>query len=223
MTDAIAGPPSRVPLNRERVIRGAIELADEKGMEALTMRGLAKHVGVEAMSLYNHIADKDDLLGGMVDIVVSEIEVPDSDGPWRDAMRRRAISAREVLNRHPWASALIESSPNPSLVRLAYPEAVLASLRKGGFSVAGALHAFAALDSYIYGFVLQERNLPFSSGDELASVGESVASAMPADQFPYLAEVVSELVMKTDYDFRDEFYYGLDLLLDALERVRETD
>jgi len=223
MTDATAAVPSRVPLNRERVIRGAIELADEKGIEALTMRGLAKRVGVEAMSLYNHIADKEDLLGGMVDVVVAEIEFPSAEEPWRDAMRRRAVSAREVLNRHPWASSLIEASPNPSLVRLAYPEAVLASLRQGGFSVAGALHAFAALDSYIYGFVLQERNLPFTSGSELASVGEAVASEMPADQFPYLTEVVSELVTRTDYDFRDEFYFGLDLLLDALERVREAE
>jgi len=203
------------------VLRTAIELADAGGIESLSMRKLGQELGIEAMSLYNHVANKDDLLEAIVDIVVAEIWVPSEGDEWKPAMRRRAISAREMLARHPWASGLMESSVNPSMSRLRYSEAVVACLREAGFSMAMAVHAFSALDSYIYGFALQERSMPFTTAEELAGVGETIVQDLPADEFPYLAEIVTDL-LPTGYDFADEFEFGLDLLIDALERSRDA-
>jgi AcrR family transcriptional regulator len=210
----------RTPLSRERVLRTAIELADAGGIDALSMRRLAQELGVEAMSLYNHIANKEDLLEAIVDIAVAEIWVPAPDDAWKPAMRRRAVSEREMLARHPWALGLIDASANPSFERLRYPEAVVACLRRSGFSPAMAIHAFAALDSYVYGFAIQARSLPFSSGDDLALAADAFAD-FPADAFPHLAEMITEL-LPGGYEFEDEFPYGLDLLLDGLERELAT-
>ena len=209
----------RVPLTRDRVVRAAIKLADEAGFESLSMRRLGQELGGEAMSLYNHIANKDDLLDGIADVVVSEIEVPAKGAEWKSAMRRRAISAREVFARHPWAIGLFESRTTPSQARLDYPEAVVGCLREAGFSPAMAIHAFNALDSYIYGFAIQEKSFAFpASGEEFAGVAEAALGQLPADKYPYLREVITEYILKQGYDYGDEFEFGLDLILDALER-----
>jgi len=213
---------ARVPLSRERVLRTALRLADEGGIEALSMRKLGRALGVEAMSLYNHVASKDDLLDGLADIVVGEIEVPSSGEDWKGAMRRRAISAREMLARHPWAGGVIESRTTLSPSRSRYAEAVVGSLRQAGFSVEMAIHAFFTLDSYIYGFAVQEQNLPAGTPQQLAGVAEAMLAALPAAEYPYLREVIVEHVLKSGFDYANEFEFGLDLMLDALESARDS-
>ncbi len=210
----------RAPLSRERVLRTALDLADRGGIESLSMRKLGRALGVEAMSLYNHVSSKEDVLDGLADIVIGEIEVPASGDDWKAAMRRRAISAREMLSRHPWAGGVIDSRTTISPTRSRYPEAVIGSLRQAGFSVEMAVHAFFTLDSYIYGFAVQERNLPSGTPEELAGIAETTLAALPAAEFPHLREVIVEYVMKASFDYANEFEFGLDLMLDALERAR---
>jgi AcrR family transcriptional regulator len=210
----------RVPLSRERVLRAAVALADDSGLESLTMRKLGEVVRVEAMSLYNHVANKSDLLDGMVDLVFSEIDLPTGEPDWKAAMRQRAISAREALARHPWGIGLMESRSTPGPATLRHHDAVLASLRQGGFSIEMAAHAFSALDSYIYGFALQEASLPFDTAEETAEVAQMILKQLPADEYPYLAELTIEHVLQPGYDYGDEFEFGLDLILDGLERAR---
>ncbi len=212
--------PQRMPLTRERVLRTAVDLADAHGLESLSMRTLGRALGVEAMSLYNHVANKDDLLDGVADIVVGEIEVPENGFDWKAAMRRRAISARAMLARHPWAGGLMESRTTPSPTRLRYPEAVVGSLRAAGFSVEMAVHAFFTLDSYIYGFAVQAQNLPSGTPEEIAGMAEGILGGLPAQEYPYLREVIEDYVMKTGYHYEDEFAFGLELILDGLERIR---
>jgi AcrR family transcriptional regulator len=219
-TPARPAAEPRVPLSRERVLRAAVTRADERGLKSLTMRSLGEAVGVEAMSLYNHVANKDDLLDGMVDLVFSEIQLPTSGGDWKTAMRQRAISAREALARHPWALGLMESRTSPGPAALRHHDAVLGCLRNGGFPVELAAHAFSALDSYIYGFVLQEANLPFDTAEETAEVAQMILQQLPADQYPHLTELTIEHVLQPGYDYGDEFEYGLDLILDGLDRAR---
>ena len=211
----------RLPLSRERVLRQAVDLADRDGIESLSMRKLGRELGVEAMSLYNHVANKDDLLDGLADIIVGEIEVPPSGGDWKAAMRRRAISAREVLARHPWAGGLMESRTNPSPARLRYPDAVLGILRDAGFSVELALHAFFTLDSYIYGFAVQEKNLPSGTPEELAGISEIALRELPAGEYPNLHEMMADHVLTVGFDYARVFEFGLDLILDGLERLRD--
>jgi AcrR family transcriptional regulator len=210
----------RLPLTRDRVLLSALELADRDGIESLSMRKLGRQLGVEAMSLYNHVAGKDDLLDGLADIAVGEIEVPSIGDDWKAALRRRAISAREMLARHPWAAGLMESRTNPSPARSRYPEAVLGSLRQAGFSVEMAIHAFFTLDSYIYGFAVQERNLPSGTPEQLASVAQDILRALPPQEYPYLNEVIVGHVLKPGFDYADEFEFGLDLILDGLAEIR---
>src|SRR5687767_3202180 len=167
-----AGATTRGRLSRERVLAAAVVLADAGGIEALTMRRLGEELGVEAMSLYNHVANKDDLLDGMVDLVFAEIGLPAGGPDWRAAMHRRAVSAREVLARHRWAIGLMESRTSPGAATLRHHDAVIGSLRAGGFTVAMAAHAFSLLDSYVYGFALQEASLPFDKGIETAELAE---------------------------------------------------
>jgi AcrR family transcriptional regulator len=219
-TPARPAAEPRVPLSRERVLRTAVTLADERGLRSLTMRGLGQAVGVEAMSLYNHVASKDDLLDGMVDFVFGEIQLPTPGDDWKTAMRQRAISAREALSRHPWAIGLMESRTAPGPATLRHHDAVLGCLRNGGFSVALAAHAFSALDSYIYGFTLQETNLPFDTAEETEELARTILQQLPADQYPYLTELTLEHVLQPGYDYGDEFEYGLDLILDGLDRAR---
>ena len=184
------------------------------------MRKLGQALGVEAMSLYNHVAGKDDLLDGLVDIVFSEIDLSCEGGDWKAAMRRRAISAREVLARHRWAIGLMESRTHPGPANLRHHDSVLRCLRESGFSVPLAAHAYSALDSYIYGFALQQASLPFDTGEQAAEVADSIIQAFASGEYPRLAEIATEHVMKPSYSYEREFEFGLDLMLDGLERSR---
>lgn len=208
------------PLNRERILREAVKLADKQGIEKLSMRKLGQKLGVEAMSLYNHVANKDDLLDGLVDVVIAEIDLPAKGENWKKAMRRRAHSAREMFLRHPWALIVMESRKNPGPAAMRYYDAVIGCLRKGGFSVALAAHAFATLDSYIYGFALQEMKLPFRNNEELHELAGDIMQQMPVEQFPHFVELTVEHVLKPGYSFGNEFDWGLELMLDGLERAR---
>ena len=219
-TDPRAEP--RVRLNRERVLDAAVALADAGGIESLTMRKLGEELGVEAMSLYNHVANKDDLLDGMIDVVFSEIDLPAGAAGWKRAMRERAISAREVLSRHPWATGLMESRATPGPATLRHHDTVVGTLRGAGFSIELAAHAYSALDSYIYGFALQEANLAFDGAQETAEVLQTILAPHPADEYPHLTELTFEHVLKPGYDYGNEFEFGLDLILDGLERAREA-
>jgi AcrR family transcriptional regulator len=214
----------RTPLSRERVLRAAIALADEGGFESLTMRKLAKELGVEAMSLYNHVANKDDLLDGMVDLVFAEIELPATDGDWRAAMRRRAVSTREALNRHRWAIGLMEGRSSHGPANLSLHNAVLGCLRAAGFSLEMTVHAYSVQDSYIYGFALQERDMSSESADDFAAEAQRQMQAYQAvlADYPHLVEVVGGHVAKTGYDYATEFLFGLDLILDGLDRLRDA-
>jgi AcrR family transcriptional regulator len=211
----------RAPLSRAQVLRAAVALADESGLRSLTMRKLGEVVGVEAMSLYNHVASKDDVLDGMVDLVFGEIRLPTGEADWKVAMRRRAVSAREVLSRHPWAIGLMDSRTSPGPATLRHHDAVIGSLREGGFSIELAAHAFSALDSYIYGFALAETSLPFDTAEESAEVAQMILKQLPADEYPHLTELTIEHVLRPGYDYADEFEFGLDLILDGLERARD--
>jgi AcrR family transcriptional regulator len=213
----------RVPLSRDQVLRAAVTLADESGIGALSMRKLGQALGVEAMSLYNHVAGKGDLLDGMVDVVFSEIGLPASVVGWKAAMRQRAVSAREALARHRWAIGLMESRRSPGQATLRHHDAVLGCLRVGGFSVEKAAHAYSVLDSYIYGFALQEASLPFGTEEETAQVAREIAGQMPAGEYPNLMEMATGHVLQSGYSYGDEFEIGLDLILDGLERLLTDD
>jgi AcrR family transcriptional regulator len=212
-------PAPRTPLNRERVLLAAIALADENGIESLTMRKLGKAVGVEAMSVYNHVANKEDLLDGMIDVVFREIELPSRQDSWQTAMRQRAISIRTALSRHRWAIGLMESRTSPGPATLRHHDAVIGCLREAGFSVELAAHAYSALDSYIYGFALQERGLPFSTPAESSAIAQAMLARFPADEYPHLAELTLGHVLQAGYDYGNEYGFGLDLILDGLERA----
>jgi AcrR family transcriptional regulator len=211
-------PDRRPPLTRERVLRAAIALADRGGIESLTMRRLGQQLGVEAMSLYNHVRNKDDVLDGMVDLALGDIDVPPAGTPWRTAMRQRSISAHEVLLAHPWAALQIMSRFNigPGMTR--YLDATLGRLREGGFSIEGALDAWHTLDSHLYGFTLQQLGLPFEV-DEAPRVSADVLTRLPAGEFRYVAEVITE-VMRSGR--KEDFEFGLDLILDGLERTLDA-
>jgi AcrR family transcriptional regulator len=200
----------------------AIALADENGIDSLTMRKLGERVGVEAMSLYNHVANKVDLLDGMIDGVFAEVRLPSGDIDWMSAMRGRAVSMREVLARHRWAIGLMESRSAPGPATLRHHNAVLGVLRKAGFSVALAAHAYSALDSYIYGFALQERSLPFDSAEETAELAQAFLAHFPAEEYPHLAELTVQHVLRPGYDYGDEYLFGLDLILDGLARAHRS-
>ena len=210
------GASARTPLSRERVIRTAMAVADDKGAAALTMRAIAEPLGVEAMSLYHHVAGREDILDGMVDAVFGEIDLPPHDTDWKSALRHRADSARAVLLRHPWAVGLMDSRSQPGPATLRHHDAVIGTLRAGGFSVPMAAHAVSLIDSYLYGFVLQELSLPFRGAAELDEVAGAILRDMPADTYPHLTELATEHVLKPGYDYAGEFAFGLTLILDAL-------
>jgi AcrR family transcriptional regulator len=215
---AEAGSKYRVPLSKARVLRAAITLADEHGIDSVTMRKLAQVLGVEAMSIYYHVANKDEILDGIVDIAFSEIDLSPDGTDWKTSMRGRAISVRAVLSAHPWAIGLMQSRTNPGPALLMHHDSVIGTLRTAGFSIALAAHAISALDAYIYGFALQEQTLPFDSPEEVAEIADSMLEKMPTDAYPYLTEMAIEHVMQPGYDYGDEFEFGLDLILDGLER-----
>ncbi len=212
-------PEPRVPLTRDRVLGAAVLLADEDGIESLTMRGLGLRLGVEAMSLYNHVANKDDILDGMVDLVVSEIDLPSDTVDWKEAMRRRAISAQSVFSRHPWASALIDSRMSSGPARLRYFDWMFGTLRRAGFTLEMAARAFSVLDSYIYGFGRQQLNMSAGRDIKPEEMAEAFLHALPADEYPYLREMVVEYAMNSGHDEEADFEFGLNLILDGLERL----
>jgi AcrR family transcriptional regulator len=212
----------RPPLSRERVIEGAVRVADEQGAAAVTMRRIAEQLGVEAMSLYHHVANKEEILDGIVDAVFAEIELPGAHTSWKTAMRRRAASARAVLVRHVWALGLLDSRRHPGPATLRHHDRVIGCLRDAGFSVAMAAHAFSAIDSYVYGFVLQESSLPFDSEQDLAEIAGGITARMPAGTHPHLTELITQHALRPGYAYGDEFDFGLQLILDGLERHLEA-
>jgi AcrR family transcriptional regulator len=211
---------SRERLSRDRVLQTAIDRADGGGLEALTMRTLADELEVAPMALYRHIASKDDLVDAMVDVVFSEIGLPASGSDWIGAMRQRAIAVRDALSRHRWAIGLMESRRSPGPANLRHHDAVIGRLRAAGFSIEMAAHAYSLLDSYIYGFALTKLNLPFNASAEVGEVAEAMLQPFPVNEYPNLVEILTEHVMKPGYDYADEFEYGLDVILEGLERAR---
>jgi len=214
-------PPAR--LDRERVLVGAVALADRFGIEAFTIRKLATELDVKPMTIYTHVANKEEILDGMVDTVFGEIDLPDADAGWKDAIRRRSLSARAVLARHRWAVPLMESRTTPGRKTLRHHDAVLGCLRRGGFSVAMTAHAYALIDSYVYGFALQEANLPVTGGEEMADLAEAIIEPLPEGEYPHLTELTVEHVLRPGYDFGAEFEFGLDLILDGLEAAAKGE
>ncbi|HET9519650.1 MAG TPA: TetR/AcrR family transcriptional regulator [Candidatus Limnocylindrales bacterium] len=212
--------PHRIPLTRERVLEAALRLADEGGIEALSMRRLGHALGVEAMAVYYHFANKDRVLDGIVDLVFAEIDLPVIGADWRTAMRQRGISVRDAMARHRWAIGMMESRANPGPASLAHHDAVIGCLLAGGFGMAMAAHAYSLLDSYIYGFALTKMNLPFETTG-VAEVAETMLEPYPMDAYPHLVAFITDHAMQPGYDFADEFEYGLDLVLDGLERELE--
>ncbi|MFL6179622.1 MAG: TetR/AcrR family transcriptional regulator C-terminal domain-containing protein [Actinomycetes bacterium] len=218
-----AATATRTRLNRERVIAAAVSLADAGGLEALSMRRLGEELGVEAMSVYNHVSNKDDLVNGMADAVFAEIELPSHLDDWKTAMRKRSISFRDVLIRHPWATTVRDSGTNPGPATLRHHDRVIGTFRIGGFSVAQAAHALSAVDSYIYGFAMQEKSLPFATPEETAAMAEIMLAQLPPSEYPYLAELTADHVLQPGYFYGDEFLVGLDLMLDGLENMNDAD
>ena len=208
--------PGRTPLSRERVLLAALTVADAGGLQSLTIRSLAHELGVKPMSVYYHVANKGEIIDGIVDLVFSEIELPALDGDWRTEMRRRAVSARDVLHRHSWAIPLLQSRTHPGPATLRHHDAVIGSLRSAGFSVAMTAHAFALIDSYVFGFALSESALPINGPETVTEVAESMMQHVPADTYPHLVEFSTEHILKPGYDFGAEFDFGLTLILDAL-------
>jgi len=212
-------PRPRTPLSKGRVLDAAVALADRKGLGAVTMRRLGAELGFEAMALYKHIANKEEILDGMVELVIGEIEIPAEGAEWKEAMRRRAISAREVLSRHSWAIGLLEARDSRGPAVLRYLNAVLGNLRSAGFSMENAAHAFSLLDSYVYGQVIQETSWPASTPEE-----SSASPTLDPDtmvEYPHLVAMY-EHATTFGYTFDGEFEFGLDLILEGLERHRYT-
>jgi AcrR family transcriptional regulator len=214
----------RARLSKERVLRAAVGLAVRDGIESLTMRKLADELGAGAMSLYHYVPNKEQLLDGMVDIVFSEIELPSTDVDWKTAMRRRAISTREALGRHHWAIGLMEGRTNHGPANLRLHNAVLGCLRAAGFSIEMTVHAYSVQDAYIYGFALQERDMSSESADDFAGEAQRQMREYQAvlAEYPHLVEVVGGYVAKSGYDYATEFVFGLDLILDGLDRLRDA-
>ena len=209
----------RPPLSQARILRAALRLADKDGIEQLSMRKLAQALGVQAMSIYNHLANKEEVLSGIVDLVVGEIEVPAIGGDWRAAMRQRASSAHEVMLRHPWAPLLIVSRINVGPAMLRYFDATIGCLQAAGFSYAVADQAMNAIDSHIYGFTLQELNFPFEP-TEYADAASQFLPMIPAATHPHLRALAEQVISGEHHGIQD-FSFGLELLLDGLDRLRK--
>ena len=212
----------RIPLWKDRVLRTAMAHADDVGLEGFTMRRLAQVLDVAPMALYRHVENKDDLLDGMIDLVFGEIELADSDLDWKEWMRQRAISVRQALIRHPWAIGLMESRRRPGPATLSHHDAVIGRLRGSGFSIAMAGHAYSVMDAYIYGFAMNQASLPWEPGMETAELAAVMADQFASDEFPHLAEFTFQHVMRPGYDYGEEFEYGLDLILEGLEKASVT-
>ncbi len=220
-SEQVSRTEPRVRLSRNRIVQAAMAQADVEGLEAVSMRNLAEDLGFAPMALYRHVSSKDDLIDGMVDAVFGEIEGPDQAAGWRAAMRQRATSLLAALVRHRWAVGLMESRRNAGPASLGHHDAVIGCLRAAGFSLAMAAHAYSVLDSYIYGFALTKMNFPFQSSDEVAGVAQNMLEPFPSGAYPHLVEFITDHAMKLGYDYGDEFEYGLDLILDGLDRARQ--
>jgi len=210
---------ARETLSKDRVLQGALTVADDGGLAKLTIRSLAMRLGVKPMSVYHYVATKDEILDGLVDLVFAEIELPSPSGDWRTEISKRAHSAREVLGRHPWSISLLESRTSPGPATLRHHDANIATLRAGGFTVAQTAHAYAVLDAFVYGFAVQESSLPFEGPDGAAEVAEPMMALMGSGEYPHLVELAVEHVLLPGYDFADEFDFGLELVLDGLARL----
>ncbi|SCL52085.1 TetR/AcrR family transcriptional regulator [Micromonospora chersina] len=218
----------RTPLSRDRILRAAIALADLAGIESLSMRNLAQDLGVVPMALYKHVANKDELLDGMIDVVVGEIDPPVPDPDWKQAVRRRILSAREVLRRHPWAPLAIESRNMATPAILAYLDSMVATFRAGGLSTDLAHHVMHAMGSRILGFSQELFDASRSAGRSGTTNPDPPAAFPPeaAARFPHLAEIATaashddESVVGPGCDDRFEFEFALDLLLDGIERLQ---
>jgi AcrR family transcriptional regulator len=193
-------------------------IADAGGIGALTIRSLAAELGVKPMSVYHHVANKEEILDGIVDLVFGEIDLPAPDGEWMAEMRRRAESARQALRRHPWAIGLMESRTAPGGATLRHHDAVLGALRRAGFSIEMTAHAYALLDSYVYGFALQEASLPFDGPATVGDVADAIMARFPTGEYPHLVELTTAHVLRPGYDFGNEFEFGLGVLLEGLAR-----
>ena len=211
----------RIPLTRERVLDAAMKLADQSGLEGLSMRKLGQALGVEAMALYYHFANKERVLDGIVDLVFGEIDLPVAGADWKTAMRQRAISVRDALLRHRWAIGLMESRTNPGPANLRHHDAVIGCLRAAGFDMAATATAYSLLDSYIYGFAMTKMNLPFEDTSDIVEMSETMLAPFAPGEYQNLADFITEHAMKPGYDYANEFEYGLDVILDGLERVRD--
>lgn len=209
----------RPPLSRERIVEAAVALADAGGFESFSMRNLGVELGAAPMALYRHVTNKEDLLDGMIDIVFSEIRNPSVNGNWKRELRQRGVSAREALLRHRWAIGRMENRMNPGPASGEHHNATMGCLREAGFAFRDAVHAYSVLDSYTYGFALQEKTSPFETPEQSAEMARVTVGEMGA-QYPYLAEVVMELG-KSGYDYAEEFGFGLDLILDGIERLKK--
>jgi AcrR family transcriptional regulator len=211
---------SREPLSRERVLETAVALADRHGLDWLSMRKLAEELGVAAMTLYYYVPNKDELIDGMIDLVFAEIEPPSLELDWKEAMRRRALSTRAALNRHRWAVGNMEGRTNHGVSNLRLHDAVLGCLRAAGFSIEMTVHAYSVQDAYIYGFALQETDMSSETADDFAAEAQRqmTAYAEVLADFPHLVEVVGGHVAQAGYDYETEFLFGLDLILDGLDR-----
>jgi AcrR family transcriptional regulator len=218
----VTGPRPR--LDRERVLEAAVALAARDGIESLTMRKLADELGAGAMSLYHYVPNKEHLLDGMVDIVFSEIELPSTDVDWKTAMRKRAISTREALRRHPWAIGVMEGRTTHGPANLRLHDAVLGCLRAAGFSIEMTVQAYSVQDAYIYGFALQEQDMSSETPDDFAAEAQRQMRDYQAvlTDYPHLVEVVGGYVAKAGYDYDTAFLFGLDLILDGLDKLREA-
>jgi AcrR family transcriptional regulator len=212
----------RTPLSRERVLRAAIRLADDGGLDSLSMRKLGQELGVQAMSLYNHVESKDDLRDGILDLVKQEIELPPAGGDWKAAIRASAISAHDVLVRHPWAAGLINSTRTVTSARLEWMEAILRTLREAGCSANLTHHAYHALDSHITGFTLWQVSFRWEELGDLEELTASFLRTLPVEKYPYLAEHIQEHLVEPDPEEKTEFEFGLDLILDGVERIRDA-
>jgi len=213
---ADGGTTERVPLSRDRVLAGAISVADTGGIGALTIRTLAQELGVKPMSVYHYVANKDEIIDGIVDLVYAEVDLPVPGRDWRTEMRRRANSARRVLAGHPWATPLLQSRVKPGPATLRHHNAFIATLRAAGFSIGLTAHAFALIDSYVFGFALSENSLPIHGPETVADTVAAMTHFFDAEAYPALLEFTTEHIMRPDYDFGKEFEFGLTVVLDAL-------
>ncbi len=212
----------RIPLSRERVLRAAVRLADETGFESLSMRKLGQELGVQAMSLYNHVGSKDEIRDGIVDLVMQEIELPPDGGDWKAAIRASAVSAHDVLVGHPWACGLINSTKSVGSARLDWMEAILRTLRQAGCSANLTHHAYHALDSHITGFTLWQVSFPFEDAGDLEELAATFLRTLSVETYPYLAEHIREHLAEPAPEDKTEFEFGLDLILDGIERIRDA-